>query len=41
MKFYSCILIFVLSGCAIYITPDSFIDQDEKVETHLDLKHIK
>lgn len=41
MKFYSAILIFVLSGCSINITPDSFIYQDEKVETHLDLKQIK
>ena len=41
MKFYSAILIFVLSGCSINITPDSFIYQDAKVETHLDLKHIK
>ncbi|MDB2387343.1 lysophospholipase [Shewanella sp.] len=41
MKIFSVILIFLLSGCSINITPDTFIYQDKKVETHLDLKHIK
>jgi hypothetical protein len=41
MKMYSVFLIFLLSGCVVNITPDSFIYQDENVETHVDLKHIK
>lgn len=41
MKIWTIILIFLLSGCAINITEDSFIHQDENVEKQLDLKQIK
>jgi len=41
MKISFIILIFLFSGCAINITPDSFVYQDEKVEPHLDLDHIQ
>lgn len=41
MKICTIILFFLLSGCAVNITTDSFVYQDEQVETHLDLKQIK
>ena len=41
MKICTLILIFLLPGCAVNITADSFIYQDEKVEPKLDLQTIK
>jgi fermentation-respiration switch protein FrsA (DUF1100 family) len=41
MKIYTAILIFLLSGCSINITTDTFIYQDEIVEKQLDLVQIK
>ena len=41
MKICTMILVLLLSGCAVNITPDSFIYQDDKVENHLDLKKIQ
>lgn len=41
MKICAVILTFLLSGCAVNITPDSFIYQDDKVEKQLDLKQIQ
>lgn len=41
MKICTIILLFLVSGCSINITPDSFIYQDTKVESHLDLETIK
>lgn len=40
MKTCTIFLLLLLSGCAINITPDSFIYQDEKVEAPLDLVQI-
>ena len=41
MKICTIILVIFLSGCAINITPNSFIYQDDKVEKRLDLKKIQ
>jgi alpha/beta superfamily hydrolase len=41
MKTCTIILILLLSGCAVNITADSFIYQDEKIEKQLDLNKIK
>jgi len=41
MKIWIITLAFFLSGCAINITPDNFIYQDDEVEKRLDLAHIK
>ncbi len=41
MKIYIAILLFLLSGCAVNITPKSFIYQDENIESPLDLVEIK
>ncbi len=41
MKICTIILILLLSGCAVNITADSFIYQDEKIEKQLDLNIIK
>jgi len=41
MKVCSIILILLLAGCAVNITPESFIYQDKQVEPQLDLAHIK
>ena len=41
MKICTIILALLLTGCAVNITPDSFIYQDEKVENRLDLKQIQ
>jgi hypothetical protein len=41
MKICTLILVCLLSGCAINITPNSFIYQDDKVEEQLDLKRIQ
>lgn len=41
MKICTIFLILLLSGCAVNITADSFIYQDEKVEPELDLSFIE
>lgn len=41
MKIFTIILIILLPGCAINITTDSFIYQDEKIESTLDLEKIR
>jgi len=41
MKIYIAILIFLLSGCAVNITADSFIYQDKEVEAQVNVEHIK
>jgi hypothetical protein len=41
MKVFTIILLTLLSGCAINITTDSFIYQDEKAESKLDLEKIR
>jgi hypothetical protein len=41
MKIFTIIVIILLSGCAINITTDSFIYQDEKIESTLDLEKIR
>lgn len=40
MKTCALILLFLLSGCAVNITADSFIYQDDEVEAKLDLENI-
>lgn len=41
MKICTIILIVLLSGCAVNITPNSFIYQDDQVESQLDLNKIQ
>ncbi|KGJ91736.1 alpha/beta hydrolase [Colwellia psychrerythraea] len=41
MKITVIFLLFLLSGCAVNITADSFIYQDDKVEAQLNLKEIR